>query len=417
MKAEILSIGSELMGGRIADTNAAFLSDQLTLLGFDVVRHTAVGDRREDIAGAIREIAPRSEVAIVTGGLGPTRDDPTREVFARVCGVELVEHAHARAAMLALFAARNIPAPPASNFVQCLLPQGSDYLPNPTGTAAGFAVRHGRCRFYCLPGVPSEMKVMYRQSIEPELRRLVAQAAVVRSLHTFGMGEAVIGERLFELMAEGHNPEVATQAQEGTITVRLTARDTDEAAARRRIEAAERVVRERLGEVIFGADGRSLPEAVAALLERRRLTLAVAESCTGGAVTALLTDVPGISRFLMESAVTYSNESKVRRLGVPAEVIAQHGAVSAATAEAMALGMRRTAGVDVALSVTGIAGPTGGTPEKPVGLVYIGLADAAGARVEEARTGGSRAQIKDRSAKRALNLLRLYLEGGESAHG
>jgi nicotinamide-nucleotide amidase len=417
MNAEVLSIGSELMAGRIADTNAAFLSEQLQLLGHNVARHTAVGDVRADIRLAIQEIASRADLALVTGGLGPTRDDPTRECFAAACGAELIEDPESTRRIREMFAARKAPMSP-SNAGQAFFPRGGEVLRNSTGTAAGFAVRLGRCRFFCMPGVPSEMKVMFRESVEPQLRSAADRVTLVRSLHMIGLGESTVGERIFDMMAEDHNPQVATQVRDGLLTLRLTATDTSEAAAQRRMDEAEMRVRALFGNAIFGADEKAtLPLAVAALLARTGLKVAFAESCTGGEISARLTDVPGISAFLLESAVTYSNESKVRRLGVPAEIIQREGAVSAAAAEAMARGMRAASGADLALSVTGIAGPDGGTDAKPVGLVYMALADAAGARVEEARFRGTRQQIKDRASKSALNMLRLYLEGHKAKNG
>jgi nicotinamide-nucleotide amidase len=415
MNAAILSIGSELMEGRIADTNAAFLSDRLTTLGFRMDRHVAVGDRRADILAELRALATAVDVVVVTGGIGPTPDDPTRQVFAEFLGVELVEDAVAADDLRALFARRNI-VPPASNFIQARIPAGAELLRNPTGTAAGFSCRAARCLFFSLPGVPSEMKVMYRESIEPALRRMTDRTILVRALMTFGMPESLIGEKLREMMTEGHEPAVATQAHEGVITVRITATDRDAAACRAKLEAAERDVRARLGDCVYGVEGQSLAEVAAALLRERGLSLAVAESCTGGNVAAQLTDVPGISACLMETAVTYSNASKTRRLGVAASLIEAYGAVSPEVARAMAAGMRLNARVDLALATTGIAGPTGATPEKPVGLVYVALAHAGGVIVEEARSFGStRTQIKDRGAKRALNTLRLFLEN--SPHG
>jgi nicotinamide-nucleotide amidase len=331
--------------------------------------------------------------------------------------MELVEDPESTRRMREFFAMRRVPLPP-SNLGQAYFPIGGEVLRNSTGTAAGFAVRHGRCRFFCMPGVPSEMKVMFRESVEPQLRSASDHATLVRSLHTFGLSESAIGERLFDLMAEDHNPAVATQAHDAVITLRLTATDSTEAAARLRLDEAEKQVRALIGSAVFGADETStLPAAVAALLQRTHLKVAFAESCTGGEISARLTDVPGISAFLLESVVTYSNESKVRRLGVPTELLQREGAVSAATAEAMARGLRETSGADIALSATGIAGPDGGTAAKPVGLVYMALADAAGARVEETRWRGNRQQIKDRAAKSALNMLRLYLEGQTAQNG
>ncbi len=417
MNAAILSIGSELMEGRIADTNAAFLSERLTLLGFRVERHTAVGDRREDVLAELRACAPRFDAVIVTGGIGPTPDDPTREVFARFLGVELVENALAAEDLRALFARRGGIVPPASNAIQACLPAGAELIRNPVGTAAGFSCRAGRCLFFSLPGVPAEMKEMYRLSVEPALRRMSDRVILVRSLQTFGMPESLIGERLCEMMTEGHEPAVATQAREGVITVRITATDTAEAPCRARLEAAEASVRERLGDCVYGVEGDSLADVVVARLKARGLTLAVAESCTGGNLSAQLTDIPGVSAVLIESAVVYSNAAKVRRLGVAPSLLEAFGAVSAEVARAMAVGMRLSSGADLALSATGIAGPGGATPEKPVGLAHIALAWAGGVVAEEARSFGAfRWQIKDRAAKRTLNLLRLHLERGDP-HG
>ena len=360
MSAEILSIGSELMAGRIADTNAAFLSEQLARLGFQVTRHTAVGDREGDILEALTQIADRADVAIVTGGLGPTPDDLTRQAFARFCGVELAESADAAARLRDFFTARNrVPSP--SNFIQARIPRGGVVLINGPGTAAGFSIRCGKCEFFCLPGVPSEMKLMFQQAVAPALAGRTARTSVTRCLHVFGMPESVIGERLREWMGENKNPEVATQASHGTITIRITSTAPDEHEAGERRAAVESKVRAQLGQAIFGEDEQTLAGAVAALLEQRRLSLAVAESCTGGEVSARLTDIPGISRHLLEATVTYSNEAKVRRLSVPAALIERHGAVSAEVAEAMAGGMRATSGADIALAITGIAGPTGAT--------------------------------------------------------
>lgn len=410
MKCAILSIGSELMEGRIADTNAAWLSERLARLGFDVVLHIAVGDRRGDVLSALRQLEKAAAVVIVTGGLGPTPDDPTREVFAQFCEAPLKEDPEAVRSLKTFFARRGA-EPPRSNFVQALIPEGATCLPNPVGTAPGFSLRRGDCLFFTLPGVPSEMKVMFGESVEPVLRGMSGRATVIRALHTFGMPEALIGERLAEMMAEGRSPSVATQASEGMIIVRITATGVTEAEARAKMEADEGEIRKRLGDIIYGTDGQSLASVVAALLEKRGLTLAVAESCTGGEIAAQLTDVPGISRSFLEAAVTYSNESKTARLGLPWDVIRNHGAVSPQTAEAMALGMHRTSGADVALSTTGIAGPDGGSVEKPVGLVYIGIADERGARSQRIMAAGGREQIKRRAARTALNILRLHLEG------
>ena len=416
MNAEILSIGSELMAGRIADANAAFLSERLTCLGFHVTRHVAVGDRTPDIVASLRSMSERADVAIVTGGIGPTPDDVTRRAFARFAAVDLVAIPDAVRRLEDFFSARKRPLSP-SNLIQARIPQGSNLIPNQRGTAAGFRLQHGSCEFYCLPGVPAEMQQMFIESVGPRLQDRSSGVTRTKRLEVFGLPESLIGERLAGLMGEDRNPEVATQACEGAITVRITATGPDKDAATEQLESVSAHVKDALGNHVFGEDGRSLAEAVAELLDRRSLTLAVAESCTGGEVCARLTDVPGISRHLIECTVTYSDTAKTRRLNVPPDMIQRHGAVSREVAECMADGMRESSGAALALGITGIAGPTGGKETKPVGLVYVALAGADGTRAEELRLGGSRRQIKDRAAKHALNFLRLHLEGQEPNHG
>ena len=410
MDAEILSIGSELMAGSIANTNAAFLSERLMNLGYRVTRHTAVGDCMEDILSALRRIAERADVAIVTGGIGPTPDDLTRQAFARFSGCELVEDEAGAELLRSRFAAwKHTPSP--SNFIQATIPAGSRAMINHNGTATGFSLKHDGCDFFCLPGVPSEMKKMFDDDVAPRLRGRTGRITQVRTLHVIGVGESTIGEHLREFMGEGKNPEVATQAHHGEITVRITGSGPDEEKVRADMAVIESAVHSRLGTAIFGENGQTLAGAVAALLEGRGLRVAIAESCTGGEIASRLADIPGISRHLIEGAVTYSNDAKIRRLNVPPELIEKHGAVSAEVAEAMALGMRDTSGADLALAVTGIAGPSGGTPSKPVGLVYIALANLQDVEVREARLLGSRVRIKDRTTKQALNMLRLHLIG------
>ena len=416
MDAEVISIGSELMAGRIADTNAAFLSEHLARMRFAIRRHTAVDDEREQIAAVCREAAQRSAVAVVTGGLGPTPDDITRQVLAEFCDAELIEDTETTQRIRDLFAARNIEPPP-SNFIQACIPKGSDLIRNPTGTAAGFAVTSGSCKFYCLPGVPSEMKVMFEATVEPELRRMSNSTSVTTRVHVFGMSESVIGERLKDLMGEDKEPEVATQARDGIITICITAKAPDEASPRERVADVRQEIRARLGNVVVGEDNRGLAETVADLLEKCNVTLAVAESCTGGLIAARITDIPGISRFFLEGVVTYSNEAKVKRLAVAASLIERRGAVSREVAQAMARGMRATSGADVALGITGIAGPSGGSPSRPVGLVIAALAADDGTRCEEFHLMGDRMRIRDRATKHALNMIRLYLQGQEKADG
>jgi len=411
MKAEILSVGTELTQGQITDTNAGYIAQHLSREGIDVTRHTTVSDEEEAILGALGEAASRADVVILTGGIGPTTDDRTRETVAQFCGVALRADAEALAHIEALFRARGRRMTP-NNRKQALIPAGAEVIRNPLGTAAGFFVRHNSSLLVSLPGVPKEMKRMFTDSVLPRLRDKGAGQRVGRTrlLRSFGLSESAIDERIAPLMAPHRNPSVGTMAQEGVISIRIHAQAQSEPEAMCMLDEAEREIREKLGEIIFGRDEQTLASAVSALLEAEGATLAVAESCTGGLVAHWLTDVPGISRFFREGLVTYSNESKIERLGVPAELIQACGAVSPEVAKAMAEGVHRRARTDYGLGLTGIAGPGGGTERKPVGLVFIALAGPKGpTAVEECRWTGPRDYVKDRSAKTALNMLRLEL--------
>ncbi|HRU06291.1 MAG TPA: competence/damage-inducible protein A [Candidatus Brocadiia bacterium] len=411
MKAEILSIGSEVALGYIADTNAAWMSQRLTELGYEVIRHTAVGDNREEMLRALESSRGRCAAVLVTGGLGPTLDDMTRFVLADFAGVKLEENAQARETLAAFFQRIGRPMT-SSNLTQTLLPQGSEMIPNPRGTAAGFALSVGGTEYIAMPGVPSEMKAMWEAWVGPRLRSRNASATAVRILRVFGIGESMLGEKIADLMARGANPDVGTQVDNSVISVRAVARAASRQEAERMVKDVSDEIRRRLGDMVFGEGEDRLEDAVLRLLEQKGQTLAVAESCTGGLIASRLTDVPGASRFFLEGAVTYSNESKTARLGVPADLIRQHGAVSAPVAEAMARGMRASSGAALALASTGIAGPTGATPQKPIGLVYAALAHDGGVQVEELRLHGTREAIKDRASKHVLNMARLHLLGG-----
>lgn len=408
MNAEIISIGSELTAGRIADTNAAFIAGELRRLGFSVRRITVVGDVRRDIRDVIKSAARRARVVVATGGIGPTPDDLTREVVADLCGAPLVTVPEAEE-HIRYFFARIGREPSPSNFIQSQIPEGAEWIPNPVGTAAAFSARLGPCTIFVLPGVPSEMKRILQESVVPRLRSLSHGVTVSRDIQVYGLGESVIGERLRDWMTRSGAVEVGTQASRGVVTVRITATGSDENSARAQLAEAEADIVPRLGDAVFDRDGRSLAEVVVDLLQRLNLRLAVAESCTGGELAARVTDVPGVSKVFVEGAVTYSNDAKVRQLGVPPDLIARHGAVSRPVAEAMARGMLEVAGADVALAVTGIAGPSGGSAEKPVGTVCLALADRAEIRSDEAHFFGERQQVRERAVMRALDMLRRYL--------
>jgi nicotinamide-nucleotide amidase len=359
----------------------------------------------------VREAAGRADLVVVTGGLGPTEDDLTRHGVAAAAGLPLdldedsLEHIEERFR-------RHGRSMPARNRIQAMVPQGARVLPNSQGTAPGFVVRCGDAHVAVLPGVPLEMETMFRAHLVPYIQDLPIerQAIRVERLRLFGMPESLVNERIASLMARTANPLIGLLVTEGVITVKLTATCRTEAEAAAAIRPAREEARKLLGDAVFGAGDETLQDAIAGLLERHQKTLAVAESCTGGLVGHYLTEVPGISRVLLEDLVTYSNEAKVELLHVPWETIQAVGAVSEEVAAAMAAGVRRRAKADIGLSTTGIAGPTGAGPHKPVGLVYTGLATDQVTRVERLKLVGDRQVVKDRAAKSALNMLRLHLQ-------
>ena len=416
-RAETLAVGDEILSGQIADTNAAYLSRRLGELGIAVTAHHAIGDEQAGIETAVREAADKSLsrpgrgegegqfILIVTGGLGPTHDDVTREAVAAAAGAELVLDTPSLADIRARFKARGIDMPP-SNEKQAAIPRGADVLPNPVGTAPGFRVRIGQAFVFVLPGVPGEMKAMFEAAVLPLLPKGEGVIAS-RVLNCFGMAESAIAELLGAHIDLHGDPRVAFLPVEGIIHVKFTAHAASRVAALARIAPAADRAHQLLGDVVFGEDDDSLEDAVVSLLERHNKTLAVAESCTGGLLADRLTDVSGISRCFLEGLVTYSNEAKTRLLGIPAPLFDTVGAVSEEVARLMAEGVRSRSHADFGVGITGIAGPTGGTPDKPVGTVHIAVASAARTMHRHLTLLGSRRQVKDRAAKYALNMLRL----------
>jgi nicotinamide-nucleotide amidase len=413
MDAEIIAVGSELVSGQRLDTNSQWLSQRLGEIGIPVHFHTTLGDDLERGLAALRVAVRRSRLVLITGGLGPTQDDLTREALAALAGVPLVEDAGCLAAIEALFARRCRPMPP-RNRVQALVPQGAEPLPNRVGTAPGLWMSHAGAELVALPGVPSEMKVMYDEQVLPRLRQRGAGGRVLvhRTINLFGRGESEIEAQALDLTARGRRPEVGITAHDATISFRVSCDGATEEEALRAIEPTLALIRQRFGDLIVGeGEGHDVPEALAELLLAQGRTIALAESCTGGLIAARLTAIAGISASFLGGVVAYANEAKTALLGVPGELLARHGAVSAEVAEAMAAGARRRVGADLGLSVTGIAGPGGGTPEKPVGLVYLGLATAEGVRSRRLDLGPEQPRdvIRSRAAKHAMNWARLTL--------
>ncbi len=408
MKVHILSIGTELTMGQTIDTNAAWLSGQLAGLGIPCEQHVTVSDDLEPIRRAIASAGRDADLVLITGGLGPTDDDLTRQALADAMGVELQFHQESFDRIAEFFSSRNRAMSPA-NRVQAMFPVGATPIENTCGTAPGIHVRLNQSKVYVMPGVPREMKTMFSRDILPHLRTLGGgRACVQRLIRTYGGAEAEIGEKIADLMKRGRNPTVGTSAADMIISIRINALagTPDEAARLAEADAAE--VKSRLDAWVFGENDDTLQGAVGRTLIESGKTISTAESCTGGLIAKRLTDVSGSSAYLLQGFVTYSNQAKHKLLGVPMELIDRHGAVSAEVARAMAEGCRKVSGTDFAIAVTGVAGPTGGTPAKPVGLVYIGLADANATDVREIRMGDhlTREEIRDRTAKVALGMLR-----------
>ncbi len=412
MIAEIISIGSELVSGQGLDTNSQWLSRALGGVGIAVHFHTTLGDDLDENVAAFRVAIARAGLVLMTGGLGPTQDDLTRDALALVAGVPLVEDPESLDAVAALFARRNR-VMPERNRVQALVPLGAEALPNRVGTAPGLWMTLGRAVVGCMPGVPSEMHIMFAEQVIPRLRGLGAITRVIvhHKINLFGKGESDIEADALDLTARGRTPEVGITAHDATISFRIAAEGNDEVEARRALEPTLALIRERFGDLVIGEGTEDVAEALLAELARSRLTIATAESCTGGLVARMITALAGVSPLFPGGVVTYSNAAKVDLLGVSPDLLARHGAVSAEVAEAMAVGVRGRLRADLGLSVTGIAGPTGATPDKPVGLVYLGLADADGALSRRLDLGPEQPRdiIQRRASKHALNWARLSL--------
>lgn len=410
MLADILSIGDELTSGQTVNHNAAWLGEQLQLLGIRVRRHLTVGDELDDIVRALQWTHKGCDVLLISGGLGPTADDLTREALAAAMQEKLVTDADSVQEITAFFNRLHRPMP-AVNLVQAMRPVSARCISNVNGTAPGIAARWGKCQVFAMPGVPREMKAMFTQHVVPVLAT-VGAASVLRicKLNTFGLGESTLGDRIRDLMQRGANPSVGTTVHDGIVSVRIYARGSP-AEADALIKSVATEVTARLGDLCFSINDEPLESVLVELLRQRRQSVATAESCTGGWVAELLTSIPGASVCFPAGWVTYSNAAKTRDLFVEAHLLAAEGAVSQPVAAAMANAARQKAGTHWGISITGIAGPEGGSAEKPVGLVFIGLAGPDGVDVRKFHFPGVRAQIRLRAAQMAMTMLRLKIIG------
>ena len=409
MNAEIICVGTELLLGDILNTNVQFLSRQLAAMGINVYYQTSVGDNPERLTSALEIAIERSNLIIFTGGLGPTKDDITVKTVCDAIGYELYEDSEAKSRIISYYNKLGKEMPE-NNLKQALLPQGSTVFYNSCGTAPGAAIECGNQAIIFLPGPPKEMQTMFNESVAQYLTKFSDGAIKSTFLNIFGIGESKVDELIADLLGS-KNPTVAPYAKDGEVTLRITAKAQTPTAADALCQGMIKELRSRFGTAAYGIDGETLQSVAVGLLKEKGLTLATAESCTAGYISKRITDVPGSSSVFLMGVTTYSNESKTNELSVDAELIKEHGAVSAPVAAEMAKGVRRKAGTDIGISITGIAGPDSDGTDKPVGLSYIGLADKNNVYVIESRKGSDhdREYIRYASASEAINMLREYL--------
>lgn len=409
--AELIAVGTELLLGNIANTDAQMISEGLSQLGINVYYHTVVGDNPQRVRDAVEIARKRADILITTGGLGPTCDDLTKVAIAQAFGKELVFHEESAQRIRDRFAALGRPITE-NNYQQAMIPEGATVLPNDWGTAPGVAFEAEGTHVILLPGPPRECEMMFRHRAVPYLKALSDGVIVSRTIKTFGIGESAAEAKLRDLMNALHNPTLAPYAKPTGTELRITAHAQTEEEALSLIVPIEEQVKERLGDVVIGVDVSSLEEVCLALLKEKGLTVGTAESCTGGLIAKLLTDLPGSSAVFRGGVVSYCDGVKAGALGVPYDLLDQYGAVSAQVAEAMALGAREALGCDIALSATGVAGPDTDDRGNPVGLVYLGIAWAGGCHVAVYQGGKvERERIRRQSAQTALDLLRRHLTG------
>lgn len=409
MVVELISVGTEILLGNIVNTNATYLAEKCALLGCSLYHQTVVGDNEERMEEAIRQAIERADIVILTGGLGPTKDDLTKEVTAKVFGRKLYMDEHSKARIQDYFEKIKSKKVTENNWKQALVPEGAIVIDNLNGTAPGLILEdkeRGKAAIL-IPGPPNEMKPMFEHDIAPYLNKKQPEGIYSHMVKVCGIGESRAETMVADLMDAQTNPTLAPYAKTGEVHFRVTARACSEEAAEKLMEPMIEEMKKRFGDAVYTTEENvTLEESVIRLLEEKKMTVTTAESCTGGKLSGRLLNVAGASSVYNEGYITYANASKEKILGVKHETLETSGAVSEQTAAEMALGAAKAAGADAALSVTGIAGPGGGTAEKPVGLVYIGCAVNGEVTVREYRFTGNREKNRDYAVARAITLLR-----------
>lgn len=411
MRVELITTGSELLLGQIVNTNSAYMASHLNDIGFDVLYQTTVGDNYNRMKKVIENALTRADIVITTGGLGPTQGDITKYVCAEITGKKMVTHEESKKRMYDHFKEKDIPMTE-NNLRQVLVPDGADVFVNYNGIAPGIVQNYDGKFLINLPGPPREMKNMFDKSLKPFLKDKFGIEHVIYSvvLDTFDIGESFLETEIRDLILKQHNPTLALLVRPSGVIIRITAKANSIEEAKQLIKPVEAEIYSRVGQYIYAIDDEPMENVVGHLLLAKKMTIACAESCTGGLLTSRLTDIAGSSAYVAGGVVSYSNQVKIEQLHVDATVLQEKGAVSEETAKYMAEGIAAIMKTDIGVSVTGIAGPGGGTAEKPVGLVYIAVTGSKGTYVVKNLFSGKREEIKYRTTQKALNMIRLYLE-------
>ena len=407
MVVELISVGTELLLGNIVNTNARYLSEKCAMLGLNVYYQTTVGDNEERLAEVIRTALNRSDIVILNGGLGPTEDDLTKATCAKVMGLSLVKDHHTEDRLKEYYKERKKEELPDSNWKQAVIPEGAVVFDNGNGTAPGLVVEKNGKTVILVPGPPNELYPMMENQICPYLQKKNEEIILSQMVKICGFGESKVEEMVLDLIEKQTNPTLATYAKQGEVHLRVTARAASEEEARKLLKPMVKEIKKRFGEAVYTTDEKeTLTDVVVKLLKKHELTVTTAESCTGGLLAGTLVGVPGVSEVFREGFVTYSNKAKRKLLDVSKSTLKKYGAVSAQTAKEMAKGGVFATDADICVAITGLAGPDGATPEKPVGLVYIACYMNDKVHVEEFRFKGDRQKIRERSVVQALDVLR-----------